>query len=356
MTYQNIPPPVGGIRQPVPIYQTESLSSPGGSSRTDPRNSRETKSQNGQQQSGDNQTEGKGQEGGGESLQGDESTPVPGAAVLPAPIVPNYSSMTPEEQAQHRANFRTRFGILRNAWPNYHIPDVPDDVPLEQVHAQYDIYVRHIHISQDVDQYKVYLVIMWLLIELFCTKIGLNIGGYTVAQMRSMNKYERLLIELGENSYKSSVAAGGVGAQSSWPVEVRIFFMALVNAVTFIIIKMLAGYIGEGMATTIVDGLSSYLSGAPPQPGQVLFGGPQGSAPDGRPQPQGPLPGGQPVPEMSGPFGGLDVTSLIANLGSMFIRGQGPGAAAAPPAQPSPSPSVIPQGPTTPRFRPAYEE
>ena len=272
---------------------------------------------------------------------------------LPPLNIPNYSGMTPEEQAQHRANFRTRFGILRNAWPNYHIPDVPDSLPLEQVHAQYDIYVRHIHISQDVDQYKVYLVIMWLLIELFCTKIGLNIGGYTVAQMRSMNKYERLLIELGETNYKNNSAAGGA-QQSNWPIEVRIFFMALVNAVTFIIIKMLASYIGEGMATTIVDSLSSYLSGTPPQPGQVLFGGPAPAT--SSVTTQGPSAGPGPMPQMGNPFGGIDVPSLLSNFGSMFIRGQAPGNAMATAAPAVVSQPAHSQGPSTPRYIPAYDE
>jgi hypothetical protein len=278
----------------------------------------------------------------------------PNVATLPPPNVPNYSAMSPVEQAQHRAHFRNRFGILRDSWPNYHIPDYGDDIPLEHIHAQYDIYVRHIHISNDVDQYKVYIVIMFLLIELFCTKIGLNIGGYTVAQMRSMNKYERLLVELGETNYKTSAAAnGGVPQQSSWPVEVRIFFMALVNAVTFIIIKMLANFIGEGIATTIVDALSSYLSGTPPQPGQVLFGGSgQPSAPVSQPSSVGP----QPLPQSGGPFGGVDIASLIGNLGSMFIRSQGSAPAPAASPQPTLGQAATAQ-PTTPRrFAPAYDE
>ena len=252
--------------------------------------------------------------------------------------------MADELQAQYRADFRTKFGILRNAWPNYHIPDFPDDMALEQVHAQYDIYVRHIHISQNVDQYKVYMVIGWLLLELALTKLGLNIGGYTVSQMSSMTKYERLLIELGENSYKETGGAGG--ASSSWPVEVRLFFMSLVNAVTFIIIKMLASYIGEGMANTVVDALSSFLSGSPPQPGQVLFGGPaQPTA-----QPAGP--NVQPMPNVggSGPLAGLDVASLIGNFGSMFLGRQNNSAPAAAPA------TAVPNAPTTPRYAPAYEE
>ena len=349
-----------GVRQPVPISSTNPTPPTAPTSATPvtaPVQPRPTA-----------QSTGATGNSNGRSIKPEDTQPLPNnplihspAPTLPPPIVPNYSGMSPEEQAQHRANFRTRFGILRGAWPNYHIPDVPDDLPLEQVHAQYDIYVRHIHISRDVDQYKVYLVIMWLLIELFCIKIGLNVGGYTMAQMRSMNKYERLLIELGETNYKSA-AADAASVQSNWPVEVRIFFMSLVNAITFIIIKMLASYIGEGMATTIIDGLASYLSGAPPQPGQVLFGGP--AQPQAQPGVQGTAPGGNPLPQMGGPFGNIDIASMIGNLGSMFLRGQGPlaGGGGAANAVASTNTGAAqtahhgPQTPTTPRFLPAYDE
>ena len=271
-------------------------------------------------------------------------------AKLPTPVVPNYSTMTLEEQVQHRANFRTRFGILRTAWPNYYIPDVPDSMPLEQVHAQYDVYIRHIHISSSVDKYKVYLVIMWLLIELFCTKIGLKVGGYTLSQMRAMNKYEQLLIELGETKYKVDVVTGVASEQSDWPIEARIFFTALVNAVTFIIIKMVADYIGEGMADTIVNAIASYVTGSTAQPGQVLFGGPQ--------QPNTVTnTGSAPMPDMNGPGGmlaGLNIPAMIANFGSSMIAGRGPTMPQA--AQPTQA-TNIPQAATPGgRFRPAYDE
>lgn len=268
-------------------------------------------------------------------------------AKLPANVFPDYSAMTPEEQMQHRANFRTRFGILRTAWPNYYIPDVPDNMPLEQVHAQYDVYIRHIHISSSVDKYKVYLVIMWLLIELFCTKIGLKIGGYTVSQMRSMNKYEQLLIELGETKYKNDAATGQMTGQSDWPVEVRIFYTALVNAVVFIVIKMVADYIGEGMADTIVNALASYVTGSPSQPGQTLFGGPQTPTTATI----------APMPNIGGGGGGLlgnlDIPSLIANIGSSFIGGQAPRASNTPQ---TPAAPAVNNTQSAGRFRPAYEE
>lgn len=274
---------------------------------------------------------------------------------LPKPNVPRYSEMAPEEQAQYRAQFRTKFGILRDAWPNYRIPDIVDTMPLEQVHAEYDVYVRHIYINRDVDKYRVYLVIMWLLIELCCNKLGLNIGGYTVSQMRSMPKYEQLLIELGETNYKTYESEGGSSAP--WPVEIRIFFMALVNAVTFIVIKMLASYtqIGENMATTIIDGLTTYLAGGTPQPGQLLFGGPA-------PNPAGTttttVPGGVDTPPLTapGPFGGIDIASLLGNLGTMFLQNRTSTTTPAPAPAPMAHPAGGPQTPTASRFRPLYDD
>lgn len=237
--------------------------------------------------------------------------------------IPNYSSMSPKEQAKYRAEFRTKFGILRNAWPNYHIPDFSDDIPLEQVHAQYEVYIKHINISKEVDQYKIYLVIMWLVIELFCIKIGFNMKGYTISQMKCMNKYERLLIELGETNYKSVEES-----KSKWPVEIRIFFMSIINAVTFIIIKMLANYVGENTANTIVDTLTSYLTGSTPQTEQKLLGSSSNSESNT-----------QESINLNKP--GIDIASLIGNIGSLLLNNQN---------------NNVPSQPTTPKFQPVYND
>jgi hypothetical protein len=186
---------------------------------------------------------------------------------------------------------------------------------------------------------------MWLIIELACTKLGLNIGGYTVSQMKAMNKYQRLLIELGENNYVTYTNEIK-NIQNKWPVEFRILFIALVNAVTFIIVKMLANHIGEGMASTIVDGITSYISGETPQPGQILFGGPEHES---VPQYKN-VPGGQPLPQMGNQFGGMDVASMLGNLGTMFIKGQNP--LGNKPSNQQMGSSL----PKTKKFKPAYDE
>ena len=250
--------------------------------------------------------------------------------------------MRPEVQAQYRADFRVKFGTLRRNWPNFHIPDPPESTSLEQIHAQYDIYIRHIHVSNNIDMYKLCLVVVWLAIEGFCFKIGLDISGYTVSQMNAMNKYEQLLIELGETNYKT--ASEGTGTQSQWPVEIRIVYASLVSAVGFIIIKMLASWVNMSPETLapIINGIQAFFTGTTPQGNQQLFGSTQ-------PGNSSQVSGAQPIPQSGGIFGGLNIPAMIASIGSSLFRGGTPNVT--PPVN-----NPVPQTSNTPRFRPAYSD
>jgi hypothetical protein len=161
------------------------------------------------------------------------------------------------------------------------------------------------------------------------------------------------LIELGETNYKHSVTSEG--AQSNWPIEVRIMFVALINAVTFIIIKMLANFIGETGAASLVDTIMAYLSGPPSTT-------PAPTIPQPTPTQNTPIPGGQPVPTNQSPIPGLDPMSLISTFGPMLMRGFQSGTTPAPnpPSThahaPTPTPTPTSAVASTPRFRQAYEE
>lgn len=228
----------------------------------------------------------------------------------PQPEIPDYDAMTPDQQATERASFSTRFGILRRNNPTYVINEPSSSMPLREIHNQYLVYVKDIHVSRSVEEYKNYIVVGWLCMEVFAVKV-LNLEsarGYTQAQVNQMAKYEMLLIQLGERNYNS----GG----SSWPLEYRIFFLAAFNAVIFIAINILATYLGRDQAQGIVNALMPFLSGQQPAP-QPAQGG--------LPQP----------PPPANPLGGLNLPQMLAGLGSLFNTPAAPAPAQQPAQQPA---------------------
>ena len=169
-------------------------------------------------------------------------------------LAERYAAMTAEERARARADFRVKMGILRTAYPRFNIPDFSEDTPLEEIHAQYERYVRQIYIDGNVDQYKGYLIILWLIIEVMCVRLlGLDLGGFTTSQMSIMNRYDRLLIELGEKDQGPTA--------STWPVEARIVILSLFNAFLFLIVKVVGSYLGNGMARMAQNFITGLLSG-----------------------------------------------------------------------------------------------
>ena len=122
-----------------------------------------------------------------------------------------------------------------------------------------------------------------------------------------MNRYERLLIELGEKNYNS------VG--SSWPVEVRIIMLALFNAVVFIIVKLLSNSLGPQVGSAIQSAVNSFLNRTP------------ASTSTGAPSPP-------PAGLMGSAGGGFDFGSMIAGIGSLFTRNMGQSQTPSPGDQP----------------------
>jgi len=219
--------------------------------------------------------------------------------------IPDYNAMTDEEKSRCRMRFKSRFFLLRDTWGNT-IPEINDSMTLYELHELYESYVRSIHIKDSSGKYKVYLVIMWLVIEFVCIKIGLDVGGYAMSQFKSMNKYERMLIELGEKNYSY-----GMEGSNDWPVEFNILFMALINAITFIVIKWLSHHVNAETAENLVTMFTNMFSGETLQPGQVLFGG--------KPHEQAEYDGLTETPRRQQ---GQDPINMILNLGNAFLSQQ----------------------------------
>jgi len=203
-------------------------------------------------------------------------------------------------QAKKRADYRVKFSILREAYPQMEIPEPTEDQSLGEIEAMYQQYVKRIHIDSSVEQNKVYLLILWLLIEVVGGRfLRLPFSGYTLNQFKYMNKYQMLLIELGEKSYETTMGEG-------WPVEIRIGAMALFNGVIFILVQMLANKVGSNMAEELRELIGNFLTQN--RGVDVLKRAAEATA-DNPPPPQAPQ-------EAQPPLGGLG--NIIAQLASAF--------------------------------------
>ena len=179
---------------------------------------------------------------------------------------PDYSKLNLEQEVYMRTQFRAKFGILRTSYPEWNIQDPDERLTLDQIHDVYEYYIRQIMVSKETGQYKVYLVIFFMFIEVIGVKLlKLNMSGYTMSQLRIMNRYDTLLAELGE---KWLVSSG-----SDWPVEARLLMMATFNAVIFIAVRYLCSWMGvDGLAETIQNFVDSMLNG-PGQNNNIGYGG-----------------------------------------------------------------------------------
>ena len=236
---------------------------------------------------------------------------------------------TMEQDAKIRADYRVKFGLLRDAYPKLQIPEPGEFVPIYLIYTQYQQYVKSIHVDSSVESNKTYLLIVWLVIEVFCTKLlGLPCSGYTQNQFQYMNKYQMLLVELGEKTYN---ATGG----SSWPIELKLAGLAFFNALVFVLIQYLVSTVGGSAAgemgnkiREVVDAVLNQNRGA-----DVLRRAQEATADFVPP----------PAPAATNPLGnmnigGMDLGNLVASMAQMFTGGNN-ATAEAKPAKPRQKPT-----------------
>lgn len=175
--------------------------------------------------------------------------------------VPVHDHNARVQDAKKKADYRVKFSILREAYPQMNIPEPGEDESIDEIEAAYKEYVKRIHVESSVEQNKVYLLILWLIIDVVgtrCFRLPFN-GRYFRSQYKHMQKYTMLLIELGERSYVD-------GAMEGWPVEFRLLAMALFHGVIMALVYMLASKVGSAnaandkMADQIQDAIDNILT------------------------------------------------------------------------------------------------
>lgn len=170
----------------------------------------------------------------------------------------DFSSLSSADRLREMDSYKVKFSILAKAWPNLNIK-CPENKTLEEVHEVYGVYLKHISVCSEADSYKKYLVVGWLIMEVVASKMGYDIEGYAKLQMKSIGKYDQMLIELGEVSYNKN--QNQIMGRNSWSPETKLLYVSVMNALFFFVIKAISNFIGYD-AEAIMESVQHFLNGA----------------------------------------------------------------------------------------------
>lgn len=152
----------------------------------------------------------------------------------------DFKQMEDEEEdaeateRKEKSDLLFKFMVLRKKYPNVEIPEFSEHSELGNMKRIYEQILRRVHLDSSVEDYRSYLLAGMMMTEFVSTNwMGIDLSGFTNQQRGVINKYDRLLIELGEKNY-SSVA-------SRLPVEIRLIGFILFNAGLFFVQKMMFG-------------------------------------------------------------------------------------------------------------------
>jgi hypothetical protein len=199
-------------------------------------------------------------------------------ASIPIPQNVGNPVFSEEEELRKKRDLLWRFNRLRKEYPVSVLPAFSEMTPLPTLQRMYEDTVRRLYLDSTVEDYRTYLIGGFMVLEFIGVQwLKMDFQGFTTEQLKfkCMNKYERLLIEIGEKSYNPS--------GPSWPAELRLLGLIVINAVLFVIGKLIVNNSGPAMAAIF---------------GQ-LFGGKVGEEAEAPQQPDASKP--KPRPKMRGP-------------------------------------------------------
>lgn len=147
---------------------------------------------------------------------------------------------TEHEREDLKRELIFKFELLKKSYPGSAIPEFTIHSDYHMMQKTYDMVLKRLSLDSSVDQYKKYLIGLFMGCEfLLGNFMNFDMEGFTQQQIISMGSYEKLLIELGEKSY--------VPEGSRWPVELRLLFLVIINAGLFIVSKMIMKKSGSNL-------------------------------------------------------------------------------------------------------------
>jgi hypothetical protein len=244
--------------------------------------------------------------------------------------IPDYYMMSLEERMSHLTQYINRYATLRTMYPNMDIPKIRnslDPTYLRLTYINYAGLIEQTDANSSIDMYRFGTVVYLLVLETFVTKIvGVQIIGMSskIYKSRFMAYYEAAMYELCE--------VGGGSFTTGWHPMLKILFYGVLQTMVFIVLKMLHNWVGP-VASSMLDVLITKFVGTD---ANIL--GKNGAADDANDDNDGggaaDIPDVPPATQMP-QFGGVDISSILTNITSMFGNGGGNTSAADPSKQPA---------------------
>ena len=164
-----------------------------------------------------------------------------------------------EEESKIKRELLFKFDILRRQYPGATIPEYSEYTDRMTLQKMYDDVLRRLTLDSEVEEYKKYLTWSFIAVEFVLGKVfKIDMTGFTKQQLMGMNKYERLLIELGERSYLSGM--------SRFPVELRLIALVVINTGFFIITKTFTNSFGDVFINLFNQQMNKSNVNTTPQP------------------------------------------------------------------------------------------
>lgn len=168
--------------------------------------------------------------------------------------IPNIRNniVNEEEEEDKKRELLFKFELLKKSYKQVEIPELTIHTDLKTIERLYDDTLRRVNIESNVESYRNYLVGGFMVVEYGLGHfLKFDMKGFTQQQMVNMNKYNKLLIELGEKTYKPKAP--------KMSVELRLLFLIMFNAATFVVSKMILKGTGSdlmGMLNKLGDNAS----------------------------------------------------------------------------------------------------